>query len=68
MKQTKYTIGPMARMWFATTPQERALLFGILAIALLGLTARYVHLRAREPVPVNPPDGEPAYTLEEDMP
>lgn len=68
MKQTKNTLGPMARMWFAVTPQERALLFGILAVALIGLTARYLHLRASEPIPLEAPDGEPAYNVEEDTP
>lgn len=39
--------------WFALTREERWLVAGILGLALLGLTARYVHLRGQkvEPVP-----------------
>lgn len=60
--------GAIVRMWFAMTPQERKLLFGILAVTLIGFTARYLHLRSREPTPVDPPNGEAVYSYEESTP
>ena len=41
--------------WFGLTPEERWLVFGVLALALVGLTARYLHLRGQKPEPVPPP-------------
>ncbi len=58
----------MARLWFAVAPQERAVLFGVLAVALIGLTARYLHQRAGVSIPMDPPDGEPAFRIEEPQP
>jgi hypothetical protein len=62
MRRQRQTIGALARMWFAVTPQERALLFGILAVALIGLTARYVRQRAAAP------DDRPVDPIEEMLP
>jgi len=39
------------RSWFALTPQERRYLAGVLAIAVVGLAARYIHLRTEKPEP-----------------
>ncbi len=36
------------------TLEERRLLLGILAIAMLGLAARYLHLRGEQPAPYQP--------------
>lgn len=52
------------RAWFSITPQEQRLLLGILAITLIGLTARYWHLRNRNPTSV--PTPEAAETLAEE--
>ncbi len=43
------------RSWFDLAPGERKFLAGILAIALVGLVARYVHLKNQKPGPVDPP-------------
>lgn len=43
------------KLWFALTAEERGFLAGILAIALVGLTARYLHLRAQEAATVDAP-------------
>lgn len=39
------------KLWFHLTEEERWLVVAILALALLGLTARYIHLRSQEPDP-----------------
>lgn len=59
----KKTNGPgaFARAWFAVTPQERRLLFGILAVTLLGFTLRYFYLRNSGPAPADPPGGNSAF-------
>lgn len=44
-KRRSEPLGRMARMWFALAPIERAVLLGILAVALVGLTARRLHQR-----------------------
>jgi hypothetical protein len=41
--------------WFQFTPQERVVIIGILAIALVGLTARYLHQRSLKPEPREAP-------------
>lgn len=41
--------------WFALTREEQWLVAGILGLALLGLTARYRHLRQEQPDPVAVP-------------
>lgn len=41
--------------WFALTKEERWLLAGVLGLALLGLTARYLHLRGQTAEPIVPP-------------
>ena len=41
--------------WFGLTREERWLVAGILGLALLGLTARYLHLRSQQPDPVEAP-------------
>ncbi len=46
----------LLRAWFFLTPQEQRLLMGILALALIGLTARHWQLRRRVPVPVPAPE------------
>lgn len=43
------------RLWFALTSEERVFLAGILLIALIGLTARYLYLRGQRPEPYTPP-------------
>ena len=42
------------RSWFDLAPDERKFVAGILAIALVGLVARYVHLKNQKPEPVTP--------------
>ena len=39
--------------WFALTREEQWLVAGVLGLALIGLTARYLHLRNVQPVPVD---------------
>ncbi len=51
------------RAWFDLAPDERRFLAGILAIAVIGLTARYLHLRKEKPAPY-PPESGPAETRE----
>ncbi|MCZ7592228.1 MAG: hypothetical protein M5U15_08765 [Kiritimatiellae bacterium] len=53
--------GALVRAWFAVTPQERRLLFGILAVTLLGFTLRYFYLRASEPTATEPPGNAGAF-------
>lgn len=53
--------GALTRAWFAVTPQERRLIFAVLAVTLLGFTLRYFHLRNSGPVVTEPPDGNGAY-------
>jgi hypothetical protein len=43
-----------SRLWFALTREERLFLGGILLIVLVGLTARYVHLKNQKPEPYEP--------------
>ena len=42
------------KSWFDFAPRERTLLAGILIIALIGLTARYIHLSRQQPDPWQP--------------
>jgi hypothetical protein len=42
---------PLLRAWFALTVAERWFIGGILAIALVGITARYVHLKREHAAP-----------------
>jgi len=42
------------RAWFDLAPDERKFVAGILAIALIGLLARYVHLKNQKPEPIVP--------------
>lgn len=42
-------------MWFALTTEERRFLAGVLGLALLGLAARYAHLKREPPAPYTPP-------------
>ncbi len=46
--------------WLDLTLQERKFLLGILAIALVGLAARYLHLRNQQPEPYRPAGVESA--------
>ena len=39
--------------WFALTREEQWLVAGVLGLALIGLTARYLHLRNVQPDPVD---------------
>lgn len=52
----------LLRAWFVLTPQECLFLAGIAGILLLGLVARYVHLKQEGPEPAPPPNAlvEPA--------
>ena len=44
----------LLRPWFALTVQERWFIAGILAIVLVGLAARWAHLRGERPVAYQP--------------
>jgi hypothetical protein len=48
------------KAWFDLAPGERKALAGILAIALVGLMARYLHLRHESPEPYQPAGVEQA--------
>jgi hypothetical protein len=48
------------RSWFDLAPDERKFMAGILAIALVGLVARYVHMKNQKPEPVAPQGVEQA--------
>ena len=48
------------RSWFDLAPDERKFVAGILAIALVGLVARYVHLKNQKPEPTAPEGVEQA--------
>lgn len=48
------------RSWFDLAPDERTFVAGILAIALVGLVARYVHLKNQKPEPIAPEGVEQA--------
>jgi hypothetical protein len=48
------------RSSFDLAPDERKFVAGILAIALVGLVARYVHLKNQKPEPVAPEGVEQA--------
>lgn len=54
----------LLRAWFTLTPQEQRLLLGVLALTLIGLTARYWHLRNQQPISV--PAPEAASPMEEE--
>ena len=41
---------------FALTREEKLLLATVLGVALVGLVARYVHLRGLKPEPYTPPN------------
>jgi hypothetical protein len=41
--------------WWALTREERWLVASIVGLSLLGLTARYLHLRGQTPTPLDPP-------------
>ncbi|MBN1268338.1 MAG: hypothetical protein JXB04_02025 [Kiritimatiellae bacterium] len=45
---------PFLRAWFALTEQERWFIAGILLIALVGITARYFHLKGEKAEPYEP--------------
>ena len=44
------------RVWFDLNPDERLILAGLLAIAVLGLVSRYLYLSQREATPYEPRD------------
>jgi hypothetical protein len=46
------------RAWFDLSPSERKCVAGILAIALVGLVARFVHLRNQKPEFYQPEEVE----------
>lgn len=48
------------RSWFDLAPDERKIIAGILAIALVGLVARYVYLKNQKPEPMAPEGAEQA--------
>jgi hypothetical protein len=48
------------RAWFDLAPDERKFVAGILAIALVGLLARYVHLKNQKSEPIAPEGVEQA--------
>ena len=45
------------RAWFSMTPDERLVIAGVLTIALVGLSARYWHLKHLKPEPYEPPEA-----------
>lgn len=45
------------RAWFSMTADERLVVAGILAIALVGLSARYWHLKHQQAEPYEPPEA-----------
>ena len=52
------------RAWFDLAPDERKFMAGILAIALVGLWARYVHLKNQKPEAIAPEGVEQAWSVE----
>ena len=44
-------------MWFKLTVQEQWFIAGIVLIALIGLSARYIHLKNQEPDPYEIEEG-----------
>ena len=50
--------------WFDLSPDERKFVAGILAIALVGLVARYVHLKNQKPEAIVPEGVEQAGSAE----
>ena len=52
------------RAWFDLAPDERKFMAGILAIALVGLWARYVHLKNQKPEAIAPEGVEQAGSAE----
>lgn len=53
--------GELSR-WFALTPEERRFVGGILGLALLGLAARYWHLKRERPAPYELPTASAGET------
>ncbi|MEM7393674.1 MAG: hypothetical protein AAF492_15120, partial [Verrucomicrobiota bacterium] len=47
------------RNWFVLTPQDRWLIGGILLIALIGLTVRFFHMKAKPVEPDRPAETVP---------
>lgn len=56
MSDTRKAVRGVA-MWFALTPEEQRFLAAVLALALLGLGARYWHLKHERPDPYAPPEA-----------
>ena len=52
------------RAWFDLAPDERKFVAGILAIALVGLVARYIHLKNQKPEAIVPEGVEQAGSAE----
>jgi hypothetical protein len=50
--------------WFGLTAEEKRFLAGLLAIALTGLVARYVHLRREAAEPYQPAGAPPPAAAE----
>ena len=50
----------VVRSWFVLTPQELLFLGGVLAILLIGLVARYLHLKSEQAEPYTPAGLEAA--------
>jgi hypothetical protein len=47
------------KAWFDLAPDERKLVAGILAIALVGLVARHMHLKNQKPESIAPEIAQP---------
>ena len=60
MKRNRQVDLRWLRSWFSLAPDERKMIAGILVIALIGLVARYVHLRNQRPDPIQPEGVEQA--------
>ena len=50
----KQEVTTIFRAWFSLTRQEQLLLSAVLAIILVGVTARYFHLKNEKPEPYDP--------------
>ncbi len=54
MKNGQNNEKAILRAWFFLTYHERLFLAGILVILLIGIVARYFHLKGENPNPYNP--------------
>ncbi|MFH0879361.1 MAG: hypothetical protein V2A34_06575 [Lentisphaerota bacterium] len=55
-------IGGRVATWFDLTQEERRFFLGVLAIALIGLVARFIHLKGEKPENYQPDEIQTAGT------